>query len=229
MEISNIISSQLEEQTSVSVSRIVNDLDSLTELLCKFVQVGDHSFEEDNRLFDFFSKYKNTNDLVFYALKTMKNDPALCRQEFSSLLESTECFLSNVSNHQAQIGALEFQSNCKKYLSPFEDELNQNMNYANVCWKAYQAISNRLDFLDERADNYEELNRILIEREAQYNAAHAKVNELYSTLQKKQEYIYALYSFEFNMLKIVVEKLRQISLSVINDLDNLEKGVCTHE
>lgn len=229
MDISNIISSQSEEQASVSVSRIVNDLDSLTELLRRFVQVGDHSFDEDKQLLDFFLQYKNTNDLVFYALKSIQKDSALCRQEFSSLLDSTGCFLSYVSNHQEQIGALEFKTNCQKYISPFEDAHKQSVSYSNACWSAAQEIANKLDYLDERADNYEELTRILNDRESKHKAAHAKVEETYSILQEKQKDVFALFSFEFNMLQIVVDKLRQISLSVINDLNNLGKGGCVHE
>lgn len=229
MDITNIISLLPEEQSSVSVTQISCDLGSLTALLHKFVQVGELTFEEDKKLLGFFMKYKDTNNLVFYALKSMKEEPSLCCEEFNSLLDAANGFLSYTNEHQELSRNLEFQSNCKRYLAPYEEEHNQSMKYANECWKAFQGVSNKLDYLDERADDYDELVRDLNEKELRYKSAHARVDETYSILQEKRKDIYALYSFDFNMLLIVVDKLKRISLSVINDLNQLKKGDCAHD
>lgn len=226
MDILDILSSRESNPDYLSVSQIVKDLNSLTELLCKFAQVGTLSFDDDKQLLGFFLQYRNTNDLVFYALSLMKEDPTRCHEEFSSLLQASEDFLACVDSLRQQLQSLDFQSDCKACIKPFEDEYNRCVSYANTCWKVSQEISNRLDYLDERADESEDLMRELDEKESSYKLAHARVDETYSVLQEKQKEVAPLYSFDFEMLQIVVDKLKQISLSVINDIDNLKKGDC---
>lgn len=226
MDYSEILQMQGNGKGSAPIAQICKDLGALTILLKKFVSSGTLSLGEDKQLLDFFIKYKNTNELVFHAIRSIKETPAVLLEEFSSLLDSAEQFLSYNDCHKDQIGSLDFQADCKSYIKPFEDMHNRSVAEAGACWRSVQEISNKLDFLDERADGYEDLMRELDDKEALYNAAHSRVDETYAILQERQKDIYALFGFSFDMLLIVIDKMKQIAISVIDDVNKLMKGDC---
>lgn len=224
MDYTDILSFQESESKSVSVVQICTDLNALSALIQKYVNSGTLAFEEEKKLLDFFLHYKNTNSLVVQALKSINENPTLSHQQFSVLLHATEEFLSLSDCYKIQLSALDFEADCKAYIKPFDAEYSQSVKQANTCWIAFQEASNRLDYLDERADDYADLLKDMNDKEVLYKTAHAQVDETYSILQEKQKDIYVLFSFSLDMLLVVVEKLKQIARSVIDDVSNLKKG-----
>lgn len=218
---------QIEHESHpVNVPQIIEDLNSLVTLMQKYVQTGSLTIEEDNQFLRFFLQYKNTNDLVFYALEAMSHEPQSCLDEFAALQNGAEQFLAYYDSIKDQLRTLNFQTESNNYLRPFKEELDQCVADANALWKVFQEASNRLDYIDERDSDYEYLRKDLDEKEALYKKAHSLVDEKHAILKDKEKDVYALYSFEFEMLLIVADKLKQISLSVINDINNMEKGDC---
>lgn len=224
MDVLDILSTQENELPTVSVPQTVEDLNSLTLLLRKLVQAGTLSFDEGSQLLEFFRQYRNTNALVFYALSTMEDAPIPCREEFSSLLHASEEFLSCAERNRQQLKSLDFKAVSTAFVRPFEEEYEKCVSQSNACWKEFQAISNKLDYLDERSEDYEDLIRELDEKETLYKQAHTLVDESFEILKEKQKEVAPLYGFDLDMLMIVIDKLRQISLSVIDDISKLEKG-----
>lgn len=219
-----IIEQYKREHEFVPVPQIVDALKSLSTLLQKYVQVGALSIDEEKFFVNFVVNYRDTNNLVIQALSTLPQEPSRCLAEFSSLHEASVFFLSYCESNKEKIQSIDLQADCERYLAPFEKQYDESKSEAAASWKLYQDASNRLDYLDERADNYEDLVKDLNEKETRYKEIHAQTEKIYSSLREKKEYIAAIYLFSFDMLFILVDKIKQISLSVIFDVNNIEKG-----
>lgn len=209
-----------------SISQIIQDLHNVMNLLGHYVQAGSLTADEGKTFLAFFSRYQNTNDLVYDALEGIKERPSETKEAFSLLQKATGEVMDFCSSHSKAIETLDFQSLAKEHLRPFEEKHKEDMDAATASWRDFQSLSNRLDYMDDRDEDYCNLQKELDEKEAHYKLLHARVEESYTALRAQQDAIASLYFFKMEMLLTVIDKMNAISRSVIADIEMSGKGDC---
>ena len=212
---------------NINISQIIADLQPVRKLLEQFVLTQTMSVSDGNKCLTFFSHYQKTNDIVYYALDVIRQERKETLSEFTQLLQATNEILDFLNENEGSLQALDFQDITQCYIKPYEDDYNTAIKESSESWKEYQKISNRLDYIDERDDEFNSLQKELEEKETQYNILRARVYEVHTLLQSKQSEICALYYFTLDMLIAVIFKMRDISQSVIADLEKAGKGECS--
>lgn len=208
------------------ISQIIQDLHNVMNLLGHYVQAGSLTADEGKIILAFFSRYQNTNDLVYDALEGIKERPAETEEAFSLLLKATGEVIDFCSSHSQTIETLDFKSIAKEHLRPFEEQHKKDMDAATDSWRDFQSLSNRLDYMDERDEDYCNLQKELDEKETHYKLMHARVEQSYAALRTQQDAISSLYFFRMEMLLSVIDKMNAISRSVIADIEMSGKGDC---
>ena len=209
-----------------NISQIIQDLHNVMNLLGQYVQAGSISVDEGKVIMAFFSRYQNTNDLVYDALEGIKERPAETKEAFSLLQKATDEVIDFYASHSQTVESMDFQTLAKEHLRPFEEQHKEDMDAATASWRDFQSLSNRLDYMDDRDEDYFSLQKELNEKEAHYKLLHARVEESYTALRAQQDAIASLYFFKMEMLLTVIDKMNAISRSVIADIEMSGKGDC---
>lgn len=211
----------------IDINNIIEDLLQVKNLLDRYVQTGSLSITEERAIVCFLIKYQETNKIVSYALCGIRNkaDNDNTLAEFTNLLEATESFMAFYTQNELSLKPINFKADSEKHLKTFNEKYEQTSAEATSTWKKIQELSNRMDYMWETDSEYSALRKECDEKEDRYyNVLKPQVDKLYAEFKEQETFVAPIYYFKLEMLFILILKMKDISESVIEDINNIRKG-----
>lgn len=213
-----------DSTTQINITQIIEELHQVKCLLDKYVRTGALFIEDERAVVDFMIRYHETNDMVSYAINGIRNESDKTLAEFTGLLQKAESFLAFYNVNCTSLNSIDFKADSKKYLKTFDEEYRQAAAEATTIWKRIQELSNSLDYMWDTDEHYPSYRSECDEKESlYYNVLQPRVDRLFAEYKKQETYIAPIYYFELEMLVIVVMKMKDISTSVIEDINAIRK------
>lgn len=209
--------------TIMMIQQIPQRLQEINTLLATCKQ-NSITFEQALLLSLFYKDFNETNQIVTEATAMFHDNAEQLNDISFSLFSEAKNFLSlDISGLQS----VDFESIFKEHLKPYEAKYEEAKGVATVLWHEYSAMSNRLDFLPLDSDDYKSLDPVCDAKKAEYDTAHAQTNQLYNEWQQELQRTICVHCFKPMFLAVLVERLKGISESIINDIRRMKED--THE
>ena len=204
---------------SMSIAQITSRLQQVNSIL-RCCGNGSLSFDDALTLAVFYRDYSDTNSLIESAEKEAAEDA-------DRLLTNTVSLLSEIEKFSAVgvagIQSVDFEQLFEDYLKPFEVCYESAKTISTTLWQEYSAISNRLDFLPLDSDEYKALHAECDAKKTEYDTAHSQTNQFYDMWQSERQRCFCVYTFKPLHLEVLVNRLKDISESIIADIKRIKE------
>lgn len=186
-----------------SINQINDRLRAVNAALTRIVTDKIVGIEDYDELQRFHSDYRNIDGFV----KAMADDA----NGAEVLVAGTERFLDFVKRHDDVFSSLDFEKIVEDYLAPFKKAWEEQKNVSTERWRNLQSLSNRLDYLDERAEDYAQLRSECDAAEEEYHRQHDETERLFKIWDEQSRKYAALFYFDFGYLRLLVETMNAIA------------------
>lgn len=201
------------------ISSICQKTDKIATILTELSGNGTLGFAAKSELWKAVTLCTQTNNIIAAAEEEAHQDSGLLREECRRILHDCETALSLTMSVPASSFPTVSKEEISSCLAPLKQASENAREKSNALWREYQQISNRLDYIDRTAPEFERLDRECDVKKAEYDQAHAETLRLGSEYDKKRRVTASLVFFDFQFVIIVLQKLSEICRSIIADLD----------
>ena len=119
---------------------------------------------------------------------------------------------------------IDCKAECDAYLNPFESAHNEAVQKATALWQEYSAMSNRLDMMDMKSEEYKVLDDTCNAKKEEYDKAHAEVEKFYAKYDAERRRIAKLYYFDITIAELLITKICQIAEAIIIDITRISQA-----
>ena len=85
-------------------------------------------------------------------------------------------------------------------------------------------MSNRLDMMDMKSEEYKVLDTACNAKKEEYDKAHAEVETLYAKYDAERRRIAKLYYFDITIAELLITKICQIAEAIIIDITRISQA-----
>lgn len=190
------------------------------EDLMKSLLVTPTDFETLLSLYLLYKEHQHTNTLIDYAEGVLKSGEGIDQllaeaTELNQLV--TRCNQLYTDNQKA-FDSIDNDALFEAHIKPFRDAEKTEADLAAPLWKEYQRLSNRLDYLDNTSDEFNELAPKCDAVKAEYDIHHAKVNELHRIYNDEVKRCSVALSFTLEDLSVLFFYMQRISQTIIDTI-----------
>lgn len=205
------------------ISVIQQNLKDAIPLLTELKGKGALSFAQKRELWRICQECSYTNDFIAEAEVVAHEDATLLLTAAQQILSDSNTCLEILADIPPTCFPAVIQEEITAHLKPLRDPYEAEKEKAHPLWMEYQRMSKRLDFMSYDDPEFAQLDKECEAKKAEYEACHARVNELFAAYDKERREVAGLEFFNLELFIIVLQKLSAISKSIIIDLDNARK------
>ena len=206
-----------------TLNRTISTLHTVSSLLTKFVQEGDLCFTDKLQLALLCDELRDTNTIIECAEKKAKADIKQLAMDANELKSEAEHIAKTIADNRPLLINIDCKAECDAYLDPFESAYNEAMQKATALWQEYTAMSNRLDIMDMKSEEYKVLHDTCNAKKEEYDKAHAEVETLYVKYDAERRRIAKLYYFDITIAELLITKICKIAEAIIKDITRISQ------
>ena len=207
-----------------TLNRTISTLHTVSSLLTKFVQEGDLCFTDKLQLALLCDELRDTNTIIDCAEKEAKSDIKQLAMDANTLQNEAEHIVKTIADNRPLLINIDCKAECDAYLNPFESAHNEAVQKATALWQEYSAMSNRLDMMDMKSEEYKVLDDTCNAKKEEYDKAHAEVEKFYAKYDAERRRIAKLYYFDITIAELLITKICQIAEAIIIDITRISQA-----
>ena len=207
-----------------TLNRTISTLHTISSRLTKFVQEGDLCFTDKLQLALLCDELRDTNTIIECAEKEAKTDIKLLADDANVLKDEAEHIVKTIADNRPLLINIDCKAECDAYLYPFESAYTEAMQKATALWQEYTAMSNRLDMMDMKSEEYQVLDDTCNAKKEEYDKAHAEVEKFYAKYDGERRRIAKLYYFDITIAELLIMKICQIAEAIIKDITRISQA-----
>ena len=207
-----------------TLNRTILTLHTVSSLLTKFVQEGDLCFTDKLQLALLYDELRDTNNIIECAEQEAKADIKQLAKDANTLQNEAECIARTIADNRQTFANINCKAECDACINPFESAHNEAMQKATALWQEYSAMSNRLDMMDMKSEQYKVLNDTCNAKKEEYDKAHAEVETLYAKYDAERRHIAKLYYFDITITELLITKICKIAEAIITDITRISQA-----
>ena len=207
-----------------TLNRTISTLHIVSSLLPKLVQEGDLGFTDKLQLALLCYELRDTNTIINCAENEAKSDIKQLAKDANTLQYEAEHIAKTIADNRSLLINIDCKAECDAYLKPFESAHYGAMQKATVLWQEYSAMSNRLDMMDMKSEEYKVLDTACNAKKEEYDKAHAEVETLYAKYDAERRRIAKLYYFDITIAELLITKICQIAEAIIIDITRVSQA-----
>ena len=200
------------------IQQIAHKLDGINAILSN--NSNPLSLEQAMLLYHFFNDFQDTNTLIETAEGMAHKDLNNLEDKINTLSECVDRFLTLKGTN---VLAIDYKEICKQLMQPYEESYENAKGISTQLWQDYQSISNRLDYLPLESEEYKEVDLQCDAAKSAYDKARADTEQLYDEYNAKRRDYAGLYFFKAEYMYVLIEKIKDITESIMSDIRNLRK------
>ena len=187
------------------------------------MQEGDLCFTDKLQLALLCDELRDTNTIIECAEKEAKADIKQLAKDANTLQNEAEYIAKTIADNRPLLINIDCKAECDAYLNPFESAYTEAMQKATALWQEYSAMSNRLDMMDMKSEQYKVLNDTCNAKKEEYDKTHAEVETLYAKYDAERRRIAKLYYFDITIAELLIMKICQIAEAIITDITRISQ------
>lgn len=207
-----------------NANNLLADLHTVNELAAKYLKNGELCFDEKLRLMYFFKDYGDIGSMFIHEEVNLSVVPDLpiTVPVAKEIFTEAQAFLELYRENKNFLNGFEVKTDCDNFLAPFINKWKMSDEYSQKMHQDYLALDHRLDYMDERDSDYEELRKECYElfdkqEEASIIAKHARME-----LEKARRKLYGLENFNLKWLFLLVGQISDTIMGVFPNIENLK-------
>lgn len=204
------------------IERLIDRLEKVIRTITSRTEAEEVTFDDAYVLALFYFDFQHTNSFIDEVEQRAHHDVSALLVGVTQLQSLINQFLSlNVSMWRS----VDYQVLAKAHEKIFQEPSDAAEKKANQLWRKIQSESNRLDYMDERDEEYCVLRSQCDQTEMDYKAASAENDRLYAILRQEKDKCAHVYYFDFQFLELWATKMAQITEAAKKDAQRLiEEG-----
>lgn len=205
-----------------NIKSVCQDIHSAIPYLVQLKGDGTLPFPDILSLWEISRTCSNTNGFIADAEKAADDDVDQLLTDTKQLLTDCDACMQLIADMPSLPSPLVSKQEIEARLQPLRAPYEAEKEKAHTLWMEYQRMSKRLDFMDYSDPEFAGLDKQCDATKAEYDACHARVNELFTAYDKERRKISGLELFGLDFFVIILQKLSAICRSIITDIDNLK-------
>ncbi len=203
--------------SDIRANRLLEDLRLVNELITKYVKDGQLGFEEKLRLMYFFRDYGDIGAMFVREEAKLADISVLsftvdvAKEIHNEALSFTEFY----RNHRSLLDEFEVKTDCNDYLAPFVKKWEDSDEYSQKVHHEYIELDHRMDHMDDKDPEYDELKNRCYELYDQQKDASRIAQEARMSLEQARRKLYGLEKFNVRWLYIAIEQIIDVMEDVL--------------
>lgn len=207
-----------------NIKSVCQSIHSAIPYLVQLKGEGTLPFSEMVSLWEICRTCSNTNGFITDAEEAVSENADQLQADSQQLLKDCDTCLQLIADMPALSSPLVSKQETEAHLQPLRAPYETEKEKAHSLWMEYQRMSKQLDFMDYSDPEFAGLDKQCDATKAEYDACHARVNELFTAYDKERRKISGLELFGLDFFVIILQKLSAICKSIITDINNLKKN-----